>query len=69
MIARLRASLEPGHMERNVAGGRGEIPLLFSAAVALTALAALMAIRLVSDSVSFSSRSFNVSSTQLRTVP
>ena len=56
-------------MERNVAEGRGEIPLLFSAAVALTALAALMAIRLVSDSVSFSSRLFNASSTQLRTVP
>ena len=33
-------------MERNVAGGRGEIPVIVAAAVALTGLAALVARRL-----------------------
>ena len=38
-----RYALEPGHMECDVAGGRGEISVIVSAAVALTDLAALVA--------------------------
>ena len=33
-------------MERNVTGGRGEVPVVVTAAVALTGLAALIACRL-----------------------
>ena len=40
-------ALEPRHVERNVAGGRGEIPVIVTAAVALTGLAALVAGRLL----------------------
>ena len=36
-------ALEPGHVERNVTGGGGEIPVVVAAAVALTGLAALIA--------------------------
>ena len=39
-------ALEPGHVKRDVAGGRGEIPVIVAAAVALTGLAALIAGRL-----------------------
>ena len=39
-------ALESGHMERDVAGGCGEIPVIVTAAVALTCLAALIAGRL-----------------------
>ena len=39
-------ALEPRHVERDVAGGRGEIPVVVTAAVALTGLAALIAGRL-----------------------
>jgi len=39
-------TLEPGHMERDVAGGRGKITVIVTAAVALTGLAALIAGRL-----------------------
>ena len=34
---------EPRHMERDVAGGRGEVAVVVTAAVALTGLAALIA--------------------------
>ena len=40
-------ALEPRHVERNVAGGRGEIPVIVTAAIALTGLAALVARRLL----------------------
>ena len=40
-------ALEPRHVERNVAGGRGEIPVIVTAAVALMGLAALVAGRLL----------------------
>ena len=40
-------ALEPGYMERDVAGGCGEIPVIVTAAVALTGLAALVAGRLL----------------------
>jgi len=33
-------TLEPGDVERNVAGGRGKVPVVVTAAVALTGLAA-----------------------------
>ena len=36
-------ALEPGDLERNVAGGRGEAAVIVTAAVALTGLAALIA--------------------------
>ena len=36
-------ALEPGHMERDVAGGRGEVAVIVAAAVALTGLTALVA--------------------------
>ena len=39
-------ALEPGHMERDVAGGRGKVPVVVTAAVAPTGLAALVAGRL-----------------------
>ena len=39
-------ALEPGHVERDVAGGRGEVAVIVAAAVALTGLAALVAGRL-----------------------
>ena len=39
-------TLEPGDMERDVAGSRGEIAVIVAAAVALTRLAALVAGRL-----------------------
>ena len=39
-------ALEPGHVERDVAGGRGEVAVIVPAAVALTGLAALIAGRL-----------------------
>ena len=39
-------TLEPRHMECDVAGGRGEIAVIVTAAVALTSLAALIARRL-----------------------
>ena len=39
-------ALKPGHVERDVAGGCGEIPVIVTAAVALTGLAALIAGRL-----------------------
>ena len=39
-------ALEAGHVERDVVGGRGEIPVVVAAAVALTGLAALIAGRL-----------------------
>ena len=39
-------ALEPGDVERNVTGGRGEITVIVTAAVALTGLAALVACRL-----------------------
>ena len=39
-------ALEPGHVERDVAGGCGEIAVIVTAAVALTSLAALIAGRL-----------------------
>ena len=50
-------------MERDVAGGRGEVAVIVAAAVALTGLAALVA----GNSASFPSSSFRVSSTLLRT--
>ena len=63
-----RYSLEPRHMERNVAGGRGKVAVIVAAAVALTGLAALVARRLrQQNSPSFSSSSFRVSSTLPRT--
>ena len=40
-------ALEPRHVERNVAGGRGEIPDIVTAAVALTGHAAPVAGRLL----------------------
>ena len=40
-------ALEPGYMERDVAGGGGEIPVIVTAAVALTGIAALVAGRLL----------------------
>ena len=39
-------ALEPRHVERDVAGGGGEIPVIVTAATALTGLAALVARRL-----------------------
>ena len=36
-------ALEPRHVERDVAGGRGKVPVVVTAAVALTGLAALVA--------------------------
>ena len=39
-------ALEPRHVERDVAGGRGEAVIIVTAAVALTGLAALIAGRL-----------------------
>jgi len=39
-------TLESGHVERNVTGGRGKAAVIVSAAVALTGLAALIAGRL-----------------------
>ena len=39
-------ALEPRHVERNVTGGRGKVPVVVTAAVALTGLAALVARRL-----------------------
>ena len=36
-------ALEPRHVERDVAGGHGEIPVIVAAAIALTGLAALVA--------------------------
>ena len=39
-------ALEPRHVERDVAGGRGEVLVVVTAAVALTGLAALIAGRL-----------------------
>lgn len=39
-------ALEPGDVERNVTGGRGKVPVVVTAAVALTGLAALIAGRL-----------------------
>jgi hypothetical protein len=39
-------ALEPGYVERDVAGGRGEVAVIAAAAVALTGLAALVAGRL-----------------------
>jgi len=39
-------ALEPRHVERDVAGGRGEAAVIVTAAVALTGLAALVARRL-----------------------
>lgn len=36
-------ALEPGHMERDVTGDGGKIPVIMAAAVALTSLAALVA--------------------------
>ena len=39
-------ALAPRHMERDIAGGRGEIPVIAAAAIALTGLAALAAGRL-----------------------
>ena len=41
-----RHALEPGDMERDVTGGRGKIPVIVAASVALTSLAALIARRL-----------------------
>ena len=35
-------ALEPGDVERNVTGGRGKVPVVVTAAVALTGLAALV---------------------------
>lgn len=36
-------ALEPGHMERDVTGDGGKIPVIMAAAVALTSVAALVA--------------------------
>ncbi len=36
-------ALEPEHMERNVSGGRGEVPVIVPAAVALPCLAVFVA--------------------------
>ena len=36
-------ALGPGHVERDVTGGRGEVAVIMAAAVALTGLAALVA--------------------------
>ena len=61
-------TLKSGHMERDVvAGGRGEVPVIMAAAIALTGLATLIAGRLCRDSASFSNSSFRFSSTLPRT--
>lgn len=62
-------ALETRHVERDVAGSRGEVAVIVAAAVALmTGLAALVAgIACVRDSASFPSSSFRFSSTLLRT--
>lgn len=60
-------ALKAGHVERDVAGGRGEVPVIMAAAIALTGLATLIAGRLCRDSASFFSSSFRVSSTLPRT--
>ena len=41
-----RDALETGHMERDVSGGSGKVPVIVAAAVALTGLAALVTGRL-----------------------
>ena len=38
-----RYALEPGYVQRDIAGGRGEVAAIVTAAVALTGLAALVA--------------------------
>ena len=60
-------ALKAGHVDRDVAGGRGEVPVIMSAAIALTSLATLIAGRLCRDSASFSNSSFRFSSTLPRT--
>ena len=60
-------ALKAGHVERDVAGGRGEVPVIMAAAIALTGLATLIAGRLCRDSASFSNSSFRFSSTLPRT--